>query len=208
MRKVKFLVPILLAAVLAQLLSGCGSVSQSDRQAIAQFYIGFVKQGTALNPQSISDVYAKASSGQAGAGSNSVTDQFKTINPDFFGKLSTDGVSSTDVGKAYSNILLLSLAACAGGAPQGIDVTFPLDAITVKQDDRLGTVYLIDRSKVTVTFPDLMASMVDRPTKKSSLPPVKVVKDGNGWKVVADGTMFSEIGAPKPDQIVAPAVAK
>jgi hypothetical protein len=101
--------------------------------------------------------------------------------------------TDTEIGSSYANILLLSLG--AGG--EGVKASLPpLDAVTSYDDKALGKkVYEIDRNRIEVEVPRDLESKVAHSGK--SLSPVKIVKDGDSWKVVADSNMLTEIGIPR-----------
>jgi len=130
---------------------------------------------------------------------NKLFAKFNAINPAFFSKIQLTDSSNSEVGKTYSTILLLSLATDG----TGVDVTMPLDAVSSYQDGKLGQVYAIDRTKITATVPEGLGTKIKR-SARNDLAPVKLIKDGNSWKVIADSNMLTEIGTPLSEQITAP----
>jgi hypothetical protein len=125
---------------------------------------------------------------------------FNNVSPDFFSKIHMTDSSYAEVGQTYSNILLLSLATQG----TGVEETMPTDAVSVRKDEKLGKmVYEIDRTKITATVPEDLNSKITRPNR-NGLAPVKFIKDGDSWKVIADKNMLTEIGIPLDEKISAP----
>lgn len=167
------------------------------------FYIGFAKEATSLDSSQIRAKYSVLAgedfTGQnANAARDKMFSEFNSINPEFFTKLHLTDSSYAEVGKTYSTILLMSLA--TGGT--GIDLTMPIDAVSAHQDEKLGMVYEIDRSKITATVPEDVAAKITR-SDRLTLSPIRIIKDGGSWKVLADNNMLSEIGSPIAGKISA-----
>jgi hypothetical protein len=130
--------------------------------------------------------------------------RFNRINPDFFSKVQLTDSTYSEEGKAYSTILLLSLATRG----EGVEITMPSDAVTSYKDDKLGKrVYEIDRKQITAVVPESLESKITR-QDRNGLSPVKIIKDGDAWKVIADNNMLSEIGTPVSEKITAPTTGK
>lgn len=205
MRRINFVVMVVLAAMVTGFGTSCSAPSQGDKEQLVNFYIGFAKEATSLDYVAIKEKYAVLAERDSNDGSENLAKsevfaEFDTINPSFFSKLHLTDSSYSEVGSAYSSILLLSLAT----EGKGVEVTMPIDAVTTYQDEELGrTVYEIDRSKITATVPEYLASKVTRVVRKS-LAPVRIVKEGQSWKVIADKEMLTEIGAPLSEEISAP----
>ena len=206
MDKVKVLLALVLAAVIAFVSAGCSSsVSQDEQSEAVEFYRTFVLEGTSLDPVEISRVYSElAEKDFEGQNANKVRDQmfarFDSINPEFFSKMHLTDSSYAEAGKTYSTILLMSLA--TGG--QGVEVTMPLDAVTSYNDNELGQrVYEIDRTKITATVSESLALKVTRPNR-NGLAPVRLIKEEGQWKVIADNNMLTEIGIPQSEKISGP----
>jgi FlaG/FlaF family flagellin (archaellin) len=204
MNRIKIVVMVILAGLFASLVTGCSSPSQSEKEDIVAFYIEFAKEATSLDSAQIREIYAGlAEQDFAGQPSNTVRDkmfaQFNTMNPEFFSKIHLTDSTYAEVGKTYSLILLHSLAT----EGEGVDITMPSDAVTSYEDEKLGKrVYEIDRKKITATVSESLATKLDRSTR-SSLEPVKLIKDGESWKVLADDKMLTEIGTPLSEKISA-----
>lgn len=205
MKRIRFVVMIILAGLFASFVTGCASPSQKEKEQVVDFYIAFAKEATSLDSAQINAKYSElAAQNFTGQSANSVRDkmfaEFDSLNPELFSKLHLTDSSYSEVGKTYSTILLLSLA--TGG--KGVDVTMPIDAVSARKDEKLGRmVYEIDRSKITATVPEDLLSKVTRPDRKS-LPPVKLVKEGDSWKIMAESNLLAEIGVPKTEKISAP----
>lgn len=200
MKKLKIIVTALLAVVMLATLTSCGVMTKNEKTELAAFYSTFVEEATTLDPVKVKEAYdelAAKSKDFEGQDSNKVRDlmfsRFQQVNPEFFSKLYTEGVSYSDVGNAYSKILLIALASQG----QKSTVDFPLDAISVSYDKNLKrNVYSIDRTLMTAVVPLTVEGQVTQP-KKQGLAPVKLVKMGDTWQVVADANVLSEIGVPK-----------
>lgn len=196
---------IILAGLLAVSVGGCASPSQKEKEQVVDFYIAFAKEATSLDSAQINAKYSGlASQNFTGQSASTVRDkmfaEFDTINPDLFSKLHLTDSTYSEVGRTYSTILLLSLA--TGG--KGVDLTMPIDAVSAHKDEKLGRmVYEIDRSKITATVPEALSHKITRPDRKS-LPPVKLIKEGDSWKVVAESNLLAEIGVPMSEKISAP----
>lgn len=203
MKKVRLSMSVIVLAALTA-MTGCSSASQEEQKEVSEFYTEFVEQATSLDPTAIADTYTElAKKDYEGQPAPAVRDQifkkFDAIDPEFFSSLHLKDSSYSDVGKTYSNILLLSSA--NGG--EGVEVVMPLDAITSHKDDKLGEVYEIDRSKITAVIPEPMSPKITR-ANRNGLQPVKIIKDGDTWKVVADSGMLTEVGIPLDEKITAP----
>lgn len=210
MNRFRFVVMVILAGLFAGLLSGCSTVSGSEKKEIVQFYTGFVKEATSLDSAQINKVYSDLK-GQDFSGQSSsnvrakMFAEFDKINPDFFSKLHLTDSTYAEVGKTYSTILRLSLAA---DSIDGVEVTMPSDAVTAYKDDKLGRmVYEIDRTKITAVVSEEMGRKITRPNR-NGLAPVRIIKDGDSWKVLADNNMLSEVGVPLDENISAPSTDK
>lgn len=174
------------------------------------FYIGFAKDATSLDSALIKEKYSGlAAQNFAGQGANGARDkmlaEFNSIKPDLFSKLYLGGASNGAVANSYLTILLLSLAS----ESEGVDVTMPIDAVSVIKDEKLGVVYEIDRSKITATVPENLSSKVTRP-ERNTLSPVKLIKDkeDGSWKVLASTNLLAEIGIPISEKISTPTTTK
>lgn len=204
-KKIRVLVTVILTMMMAFVVSGCSYISQDEKGEVVNFYISFAEEATSLDPVKIRDAYTGLSEQNfEGQSSNAVRDRmfakFNTINPELFSKIHYTDSSYTEVGKTYSSILLMSLAT----EGKSVDVTMPFDAVSVYNDEKLGKkVYEIDRSKITATVPEPLAPKLDRPNR-IGLAPVKLIKDGESWKILADGNMLTEIGVPLSEKIAAP----
>lgn len=209
MKRIRFVIMLILAGLFASLVTGCSSISQKDKKEVVNFYIGFAKQATSLDAAQIKERYSGlAAQNFTGQNANTVRDkmfaEFDAINPDLFSKLHLTDSSYSEVGKTYSTILLLSLAADG----EGVDLTMPIDAVSARQDEKLGRiVYEIDRSKITATVPEGLSAKVTRPDRKT-LEPVRLIKDGSSWKVLATSNLLAEIGVPVTEKISAPTTTK
>lgn len=205
MKRIKFAIMLILAGLVVSLMTGCSSPSQKDKKDIVDFYIGFVKEATSLDTAQIKAKYSGlAAQNFTGQNANTVRDkmfaEFDAINPDFFSKLHLTDSTYSEVGKTYSTILLMSLAADGNG----VDLTMPIDAVSAHQDEKLGRmVYEIDRSKITATVPEDLSAKVTR-SDRNTLVPVRIIKDGDSWKVLADNNMLTEVGVPITEKISAP----
>lgn len=204
MKKMRTLIAVVLAGLLTFMASGCSSVSQSEQEEVVEFYRTFAKEATSLNAADIEQAYEELGQEEfAGQDSNKVRDvmfaKFETINPDFFAKIHLTDSTYAEAGKTYSTILLLSLAT----EGEGVEVTMPLDAVTSHKDDKLGVVYEIDRSKITATVSESLAGKVTR-ANRNGLAPVRIIKDGDSWKILADNNMLTEIGVPLSEKISGP----
>lgn len=194
MKRIQMVSLMLLAASFASVASGSVSPFQKDKHEVAVFYDEFVQEATNLDVEKIRDVYA--SIGQKLTG-KAVRDQmsirYDPINPELFAKMYVTNSTDSEIGSSYANILLLSLG--AGG--EGVQASLPpLDAVTSYDDKALGRkVYEIDRNRIEVEVPRDLAAKVTRSGK--GLSPVRIVKDGDSWKVVADSNMLTEIGIPR-----------
>lgn len=172
---------------------------------MVNFYIGFAKEATSLDAAQIRAKYSGLASedftGQnANAAREKMFSEFNAIHPEFFSKLHLTDSSYAEVGKTYSTILLMSLAT----EGTGIDLTMPIDAVSAHQDEKLGRmVYEIDRSKITATVPESVSDKITR-SDRLTLTPLRIIKDGDSWKVLADNNMLSEIGTPVAGKISAP----
>tara|TARA_B100001146_G_C16144391_1_gene418207 strand:+ start:414 stop:1022 length:609 start_codon:yes stop_codon:yes gene_type:complete len=177
--------------------SGCTPDAPSAVKTDAiNFYSDFVLQATSLNPADIQTVYDEFSNQDAGgmfAGqpTDTVRDLifqgFSELNPELFGSLYTKDVSYNDLGAAYSNILLMSLATQGNG----VVAEMPLDAVTY---DAENDVFLIDRNMVTAPVPLVAESLVSQ--YEGELPPVTLKITLDGWKVIPDSYMLYEVGVP------------
>lgn len=204
MKKMRTLIAVVLAGLLAVMASGCSSVSQSEQKEVVDFYRTFAKEATSLDPESIQSIYDELGEEDfGGQDSNKVRDlmfaKFETIDPDFFSKVHLTDSTYAEAGKTYATILLFSLA--TGG--EGVEVTMPLDAVTSHKDDKLGVVYEIDRAKVTATVSESLADKVTR-ANRNGLAPVRIIKKDDSWKVLADNSMLTEIGVPLNEKISGP----
>lgn len=210
MKRIKIVVMVILAGLFASFVTGCASPSQSEKKEIAAFYTNFVREATSLDSTQIKEVYTGlAEQSFEGQDANTVREKmfakFNTINPELFSKVHLTDSTYAEVGKTYSTILLFSLA--TDGV--GVELTMPLDAVTSHKDDKLGKrIYEIDRSKITATVPEALGEKIDRPSNRKILTPVKLVKDGESWKVLADNNMLTEIGVPLSDKISSPTTNK
>lgn len=210
MKRIKIVVMVILAGLFASVATGCASPSQSEKKEIAAFYTEFANEATSLDSAQINEIYTGlAGQDFEGQNSNTVREkmfaQFNTLNPELFSNIHLTDSTYAEVGKTYSTILLFSLA--TDGA--GIELTMPLDAVTSREDEKLGKrVYEIDRSKITATVPEALGTKITRPSDRKTLTPVKLIKDGESWKVLADNNMFTEIGVPLSDKISSPTTNK
>jgi hypothetical protein len=213
MKRIRFTVMLILAGLLASLMTGCSSPaqpSQKEKEEIVNFYIGFAKEATSLDSALIREKYSGlAAQNFAGQGANGARDkmlsEFNSIKPELFSKLYLGGASNGAVANTYLTVLLLSLAS----ESKGVDITMPIDAVSVVKDEKLGIVYEIDRSKITATVPENLSSKITRPDRKT-LSPVKLIKDkeDNSWKVVASTNLLAEIGIPISEKISTPTTTK
>lgn len=204
---------LILAGLFTSLMTGCSSPaqpSQKEKEEIVNFYIGFAKDATSLDSALIKEKYSGlAAQNFAGQGANGARDkmlaEFNSIKPDLFSKLYLGGASNGAVANSYLTILLLSLAS----ESEGVDVTMPIDAVSVIKDEKLGVVYEIDRSKITATVPENLSSKVTRP-ERNTLSPVKLIKDkeDGSWKVLASTNLLAEIGIPISEKISTPTTTK
>lgn len=204
---------LILAGLFTSLMAGCSSPaqpSQKEKEEIVNFYIGFAKDATSLDSALIKEKYSGlAAQNFAGQGANGARDkmlaEFNSIKPDLFSKLYLGGASNGAVANSYLTILLLSLAS----ESEGVDVTMPIDAVSVIKDEKLGVVYEIDRSKITATVPENLSSKVTRP-ERNTLSPVKLIKDkeDGSWKVLASTNLLAEIGIPISEKISTPTTTK
>jgi ABC-type glycerol-3-phosphate transport system substrate-binding protein len=209
MKKVRIVVMLILAGLFASLVAGCNAVSSDEKKEIVAFYTEFAKEATSLDSEQIAKTYTSLA-GQDFTGQSfsdtreKMFKQFAAINPDFFAKMHLTGSSYSEVGKSYSTVLLLSLAT----EGTGVEVVMPSNAVTSYQDEKLGKrVYEIDRTKITATVPEALASKITRPNR-NGLAPVKIIKDGESWKVLADNNMLTEIGIPLKEKISTPTASK
>jgi hypothetical protein len=195
MKRIQFVILMLLAASFASITTGSVSPFQKDKHEVAVFYDEFVQESTALDVEKIRDVYASLGQKLTGkAARDQMFRRYDTINPELFSKVYMTNSTEAEVGSSYANILLLSLA--AGG--EKVEASLPpQDAVTSYDDDKLGKkVYEINRNMIEVEVPKDLASKVTR-SGRNSLSPVRIVKDGESWKVIADVNMLTEIGIPR-----------
>jgi len=191
------------AAVTAMMfsMSGCSGLSQQKQESVASFYSEYVKEATSLDNEQISAAYADLKKQNlSGQSTDAVRDvifkRFAEVDPELFDKIAVEYGSYDNVGTTYSSILLMSLA--TKGQP--ITAELPLDAITETEDEELGgTVYEIDRSKITAPLPILAESSVTK-VEKDSLPPVKIIRVDGEFQIVPDASSLNEIGIPNEKQ--------
>lgn len=197
MKRIQIVVMVIFAGLLASVFTGCASPSQDEKEEIVAFYIDFAKEATSLDAEQIKKTYDDLAARPADTAKEDVFAQFDTLNPEFFSRLHLTDSTYAEVGKTYSTILQLSLAA----EGEGVDLTMPLDAITSYEDKKLGKrIYEIDRKKITATVTETLGLKVAR-VSRPSLEPVKLIKDGDSWKVLADNNMLTEIGTPLSEKI-------
>lgn len=191
---------VLLSSVVMFGLAGCTPEPPDGvKTDVVNFYSDFVFQATSLDPEEIKDVYAKLAEQDAaglfeGEPSDAVRDtifqEFRTLNPELFDSLYTDGVSYDVLGAAYSNILLMSLATQGNG----VVAEMPLDAVTYDAGDGE---YSINRYLITAPVPLVAESLVT--PYEGELPPVVLKKTLEGWRVVPDMYLLYEIGVPEAE---------
>lgn len=193
MKRIQMVSLMLLAASFASVASGSVSPFQKDKHEVAVFYDEFVQEATNLDVEKIRDVYASIGQKLTGKAVRDMSIRYDPINPELFAKVYVANSTDSEIGSSYANILLLSLG--AGG--EGVQASLPpLDAVTSYDDKALGRkVYEIDRNRIEVEVPRDLAAKVSHSGK--SLSPVRIVKDGDSWKVVADSNMLTEIGIPR-----------
>jgi competence protein ComGC len=198
-----FLICIVIAVVVFALVlvlsivRGSGQLESNQKRQVVSFYSSFIEEATSLDKDKINTAYSDLKAeGFEGQSTNAVRDKifarFSEVDPDLFSKFAVEYATYDDVGTAYSNVLLMSLA--TGG--KGIEPVLPTDAVTIKQDDELNrTVYEIDRSKITAPVPLLAQSLVTK-VDLDDIPPIKIIKSGSDWKIIPDSSFLNEIGIP------------
>jgi hypothetical protein len=198
-----FLICVIIAVVVFALVlvltivRGSGELESIKKRQVVSFYSSFIEEATSLDKDKINTAYADLKAeGFEGQSTNAVRDKifarFSEVDPDLFAKFAVEYATYDDVGTAYTNVLLMSLA--TGGT--GIEPVLPTDAVTIKQDDELNrTVYEIDRSKITAPVPLLAQSLVTK-VDLDDIPPIKIIKSGSDWKIIPDSSFLNEIGIP------------
>lgn len=199
MKRIQIVVMVIFAGLFAAVFTGCASPSQSEKEEVVAFYMDFAKEATSLDSTQIKKTYEDLAGKSADTAKEEVFAQFDALNPEFFNKLHLTDSTYAEVGKTYSIILQLSLAT----EGEGVDLTMPLDAVTSYEDKKVGKrVYEIDRKKITATVTETLGLKVAR-VSRSAMEPVKLIKDGNSWKVLADSNMLTEVGVPVSEKISA-----
>lgn len=199
MKRIQIVVMVIFAGLFASVVTGCASPSQSEKEEVVAFYMDFAKEATSLDSAQIKKTYEDLAGKSADTAKEEVFAQFDALNPEFFNKLHLTDSTYAEVGKTYSIILQLSLAT----EGEGVDLTMPLDAVTSYEDKKVGKrVYEIDRKKITATVTETLGMKVAR-VSRSTMEPVKLIKDGNSWKVLADSNMLTEVGVPVSEKISA-----
>jgi len=174
-----------------------GEFELNQKRQVMAFYSSFIEEATSLDEEKINTAYADLKAeGFEGQSTNDVRDKifarFAEVNPDLFSKFAVEYATYDDVGTAYSNVLLMSLATDS----KPVTPVLPADAVTVTQDEELGgTVYEIDRSKITAPVPLVAQSLVTK-VDLANIPPVKIIKVGSDWKIIPDSSFLNEIGIP------------